>query len=485
MYLIMKESPMDISAPAPTSAISAQLRNLVWILVIGGIAPALDTTIVNVALPTLGHALNTTVSTSQWTITGYLLAMAIALPASGWLTDHIGGKTLWLITLTLFVLGSALAGLSWTITSLIVFRIIQGAAAGVLTPLLTTLLLRMAKGTSLGSLMSIATLPAVVVPVLGPVVGGLIIGSLDWRWIFYVNVPICIIAIILAWWKLPADEPLQKRYSFDILGLIVLSPALALLVYGLSQASGTLGFGARAAYIPLAIGLALTVTFVVYALLKRSRPLINLRMLRVRSYALSLCILFFAGLSVYGPLLLISLYYQQLQGYSALITGLLLGAQGIGSLIPRVTTGKLTDRFGPRPIILIGLVITVLGTLPFAFATASTSGWILVVALFVRGVGLTPVNIAVMVGAFQGVPREELPDGSSTIRIIQQVGGAFGATVLVLILGHAALTVGIPSQAFNVAFWWSIGFVALAFIPAIFLPVIFLSKVAGARKEAA
>jgi EmrB/QacA subfamily drug resistance transporter len=242
------------------SAVSAQLRTLVWILVLGGIAPALDATIVTVALPTLGHALNTTVSTSQWTITGYLLAMAIALPASGWLTDHIGGKKLWLITLTLFVLGSALAGLSWNIDSLILFRIFQGAAAGVLTPLLITLLLRLAKGASLGSLMAIATLPAVIVPVLGPVIGGLIIGYADWRWIFCVNVPICLIAVLLAWWKLPADEPLQKRYSFDILGLILLSPALALLIYGLSQAGGAQGFGAQSAYIPLAIGLTLTVS---------------------------------------------------------------------------------------------------------------------------------------------------------------------------------------------------------------------------------
>jgi len=474
---------MDTTTPTTTSAISGQLRNLVWILVIGGLAPALDTTIVNVALPALGHALHTTVSASQWTITGYLLAMGMAIPLSGWLTDHIGGKKLWLITLTLFMLGSALAGASWNITSLIVFRVIQGAAGGIVIPLLTTLLIRAAKGVGLGSLMSIATLPAVIIPVLGPVIGGFIIGYLDWRWIFYVNVPICVIGVLLAWWKLPADEPLQKRYPFDILGLIFLSPALALLIYGFSQADGQNGFGAPQVYIPLAIGLALTAIFVIYALLKRSRPLINLRMLRARSYSLSLCILFISGLSIYGPLLLISLYYQQLRGYSALTTGLLLGAQGIGSLIPRVTTGKLTDRFGPRPIILIGLMITVLGTLPFAFA--SMSGWMLVVALFVRGVGLTPVTIAVMVGAFQGVPKADLPDGSSTIRIIQQVGGAFGAAILVLILSHAALTVTVPSQAFNIAFWWSIGFVALAFIPAIFLPTFHTAAGAKAEKEAA
>lgn len=463
---------METTAPAPTPApaISPQLRNQMWILILGGLAPLLDSTIVNVAIPTLGHALNTNVATSQWTITGYLLALAISLPASGWLTDNLGGKKLYLISLIVFVVGSALSGAAWNITSLIVFRIIQGAAAGILTPLMTTLIFRMAKGVNLGYIMSVVALPTVAVPVLGPVIGGLIIGYADWRWIFYVNVPICVIAALLALWKLPADDQVSTRYPFDLLGLIILSPALALLLYGLSQSSGKDGFGAQSAYIPLAIGVALTIIFIVYSLLKRNHPVINLRPMRVRSYGFSLLILFFAGFSVYGPLLLISLYYQQLQGYTALITGLLLAPQGLGSLLPRTITGKLTDRIGPKPVILVGLLITVLGTLPFAFATGSTPGWILIVALFVRGVGLTPVTIAVMAGAFQGVPSTELPDASSTIRIIQQVGGALGTTVLTLILSHAFLTASAPIQAYNVAFWWSIGFVALALIPTLFLP---------------
>jgi EmrB/QacA subfamily drug resistance transporter len=458
------------AASESSGGISKHLRNLIWILVLGALAPALDTTIVNVALPTLGHALHTSVATSQWTITGYLLAVGIAMPASGWLTGRFGGKKLWLFALTFFMLGSMLSGAAWNVDSLIIFRIIQGLAAGILMPLLTTIIIRLAGGGSLGKLMSVATLPVVVVPIFGPVIGGLIIGHFIWRWIFYVNVPICLSAIILAWRKLPNDEPDAVKPPFDIFGLTLLSPALALLIYGLSQASGTSGFGDAKAYIPLIVGVVLTVCFVEYVLHRKQKPLINLNLLRVRSYASSLGILFLAGLSVYGPLLLISLFYQEVQHKSVIMTGLLLAPQGIGSLVPRIFTGKLTDRIGPRPVILIGLVLTALGTLPFVWAGASSGELLLSVALFVRGIGLTPVNIAVMVGAFEGVPKEDLPDGSSTIRIVQQIGGSFGTAVLIVILTRGFLTHSLESHAFNVAFWWAIGFTLLALIPTMLIP---------------
>lgn len=460
-------NPMETNTP--TQKITKSLRNLVWILVLGGFTPALDSTVVNVAIPTIGRELHTTVATSQWTITGYLLAMAIVIPASAWLLERLGGKKLWLLALVFFLAGSILSGAAWSIESMVVFRIIQGAAAGILTPLVVTLIIRQAKGIPLGSLMAVATLPIVIVPVFGPVIAGLIVGHFSWRWIFYVNVPITFLAVALAWWKLPKDEPPGEKHQFDLLGFVQLAPALALIFYGLSNATGVNGFDSKSVYIPLVIGLVLAVCFTVYALRKKN-PLIDVRALRVRAFATSLGILFLSGLSVYGPLLLISLFYQEVQHRSTLMTGILLAPQGAGSLLPRVFTGKLVDRIGPRPVILGGLAITVLGTLPFAFATANTSEWLLGFALFVRGVGLTPVNIAVMVGAYEGVPKEELPNASSTTRIIQQVGGSFGTAVLIVILTRAALTHTLHSQAFNVAFWWSIGFVALAVVPTLLLP---------------
>jgi MFS family permease len=155
---------------------------------------------------------------------------------------------------------------------------------------------------------------------------------------------------------------------------------------------------------------------------------------------------------VYGPLLLISLFYQEVQPKSAFMTEQLLAPMGSDSLVPLVFAGKLTDRIGPKLIILVGLMITVLGTLPFVFANTDTREWLLAAGLFVRGFGLTPVNIAVMVGAYQAVTEEELPKVSSIVRIIQQVGGTFGTVVLIVILTHALLTHSSHSQALNVAF---------------------------------
>jgi MFS family permease len=435
---------------APAERIDPALRHLTWILVLGALAPALDTTIVNVGLAAVGRGLHAPVAITQWTITGYLLSMAMAMPVTRWATERFGAKRLWLISLAAFVVGSAASGAAWNIGSLIVFRVFQGAAAGLMLPILTTLLVNAAGPQRLGRLMAVASLPMVVVPILGPVVGGVIVNDLSWRWLFYVNVPVCLVAIVAAWRAAPADSPSPQRHPFDLLGLALLSPALALV-------------------------------FAVYAVRRSDRALINLRLLRVRSYAASVMVFFLAGLSLYGPLLLLALFYQEVQGRSVIVTGLILVPQGIGSLLPRTMAGKLTDRIGPRLVVLVSLVLTAAGTLAFAVAGPHTNEWLLAVSLFVRGAGLAGATIAVMAGAFQGVPRDKVPDASSTIRIVQQLGGSFGAAVLAVILAHqitahAAVTAAARATAFDTAFWWSIGFTVLALLPAFLLPRISAKK---------
>jgi MFS family permease len=171
--------------------------------------------------------------------------------------------------------------------------------------------------------------------------------------------------------------------------------------------------------------------------------------------------MFISGLSMYGALFLLPLYYQQVRGASALAAGLLLAPQGIGALLPRTLAGKLTDRIGPRPVVLAGMAIAAAGTVPFALAGAHTSELLLSGVLVVRGAGLTTANIALMAGAFTGLPRESVPDASSVTRIMQQVGGSFGTAVLAVILvGHS----------FQATFWWSVAFTALAVLPAAMLP---------------
>jgi len=454
--------------------VDPETRKLVWIIVLGAMAPALDTTIVTVALAALGRGLHTSVASSQWTITGYLLAMGMAMPLTRWFSERYGHKRVWLCSIGAFGISSALAGAAWNIDSLIVFRVLQGAPAGLVIPLTTTMLVSTAGRKRLGRVMAIASMVVVVVPIFGPVIGGIIVKYLGWRWVFYVNPPICAATIWLAWRKLPAT-PGQPGRSLDLAGLALLAPGLALVIYGLSEASGTSGFAATRAWAPLAAGAALTAAFAFHALHRHEDPLIDVRLLRIRSYAASATVLFLSGLSVYGPLLLLSLYFQEVQGRSALIAGLLLAPQGVGSLIPRSVAGKLTDRIGARPVAVTGLLLVALGTLAFAWAGPSTSEWLLGASLFVRGAGLAPVTIAVQAGAFRDIAPASVPDASSTTRIAQQVGGSLGSAVLALILStallarHAATAAG-RGLAFDTAFWWAIGLGALALLPALLLP---------------
>jgi EmrB/QacA subfamily drug resistance transporter len=478
---------MTTDLPA-SDAIDPGLRKLIWVLVLGLLAPALDTTIVNVGLATIGAAMRTAVATSQWTITGYLLAMGMAMPVSTWAAERFGGKQVWLSSLAMFAAFSALSGAAWSITSLIVFRLIQGAAAGLMMTLGTKIITQAAGPARIGRAAAIASLTVVIVPVFGPVIGGLIISHLAWRWIFYVNVPVCLAALVLAWRSVPASAPAQHKPPLDVLGLALLSPGLGLIIYGLAQAAGPHGFAGTQAWLSLTAGLACTGAFVAHALATHDRPLIDLRVLRVRSFATATTVVFLAGLSVYGPLLLLALYYQQVQGKSVLATGLLLAPQGIGSLLPRSIAGKVTDFTGARPVVLTGLVLTLLGTLPFAWAGPATNPWLLAGALFVRGAGLSAVTIAVIAGAFKDVSPGNVPDANSTIRIVQQVGGSFGAAILAIILaskllGHDALTAATRGLAFDTAFWWAAGFTALTLLPALLIPAVSQDRADRAKRS--
>ncbi|MFD0683267.1 MDR family MFS transporter [Actinomadura fibrosa] len=446
------------------------LLGLAGILVLGAMAPLLDSTIVNVAIHVLGRDLDAPVSTVQWVSTGYLLAMATAIPVTGWTVERFGAKRMWLVALVLFLAGSLLSGLAWDIGSLVAFRVVQGAGAGLMLPVMQTILLRAAGGRRIGRLMAVVSLPVLAGPILGPVIGGLIAGHLSWRWIFYVNLPICAAAIGLAWRRLPADPP-PSRPRLDVIGLALLSPALAALVYGLSRVGDRGGFAHPEVAVPLAAGAVLLAGFTWHAL-RAADPLIDLRLFGSRSFAASSALLFGSGLALFGPMLLLPLYYQQLRGESVIATGLLLVPQGLGSLLAR-PLGAVADRIGPRPVVLAGIVLAALGTAPFALAGRHTGMPVLGAALVVRGFGLSAATMAVMVGAFDGLDRARIPHASSTSRIMQQLGGSFGTAVLAAILqsqlsGHPG-----PSgqvTAFDRTFWWTVAFTALALVPALALP---------------
>jgi EmrB/QacA subfamily drug resistance transporter len=456
------------------------LIRLVIVLLTGAIPALLDTAIVNVAVNTIGHDLHTSVSSVQWVITGYLLSFAMVIPLSGWALARFGGRTVWLASLSVFLAGSVASGAAWNIGSLVAFRVVQGLGGGMLTPLLTTLLVRAAGAKQMGRLMATVSLPVVVVPIFGPVVSGLIISNVSWRWCFYVNVPICLAGLVLAWRGLPAGREAGAPPRIDVPGLLLLPPAIIALLYGLAQVSSSGGFGSTTVIISLSAGAALLAAYVVYALRARGVPLVDLRLLRARAFAGASSMMFLAGLSIYGAMLLLPLYFQQVRHDSALTAGLLMVPQGVGSLLPRTMAGRFTDAIGPRVVVLTGMLAAAAGTVPFALAGAHANIIVLGAALVVRGAGMGTATIAVMAGAFQGLRREDVPHASSVTRIMQFLGGSFGAAVLVAaildrqVAAHAAAAGGASvtalAGAFGTTFWWCTGFTALAVIPALLLP---------------
>ncbi|MEU6378491.1 MDR family MFS transporter [Streptomyces sp. NPDC046909] len=427
----------------------SSVYKLAGILVLGAMAPLLDSTIVSIAIHTLGHDLDASTTAVQWVSTAYLLALAAVVPVSGWAVERYGARRVWLGSLSLFLTGSMLCGLAWNIGSLVVFRIVQGVGGGIMLPVLQTLVMRAADGRNLGRLMAVITLPALIGPILGPVLGGLIVGHLSWRWIFYVNLPLCLLALALARRGIPRDGP-GPAHRLDTTGLLLLSPGLAALVYGLSE-DGTV----RATAIPL--GALLVALFTAHAL-RSPAPLVDLRLFQDRAFAVSSTLMFLGGLALYGGMFLLPLYYQQARGESVVAAGLLLAPQGLGSLLARVT-GPLTDRVGPRPVVLGGMLLSALGTLPFALPHPAPA--LLPAALAVRGLGMSAANLAVNVGAYQGLSPDRIPHGSTTVRIVQQLGGSFGTAVLAAVLARG----GFPS-----AFRWSTAFTMLAALAALALP---------------
>jgi EmrB/QacA subfamily drug resistance transporter len=445
------------------------LGRLTVVLIVGVIAPVLDSTIVNVALATLGRDLHASVATIQWVITAYLLALAMAIPLTGWSVARFGAKRMWLLSLVLFLAGSALCGIAWNVGSLIAFRAVQGIGGGLLLPIMQTLLVQAARGRPLGRLMATVSMPALIGPIMGPVVGGLILGHASWRWIFSVNAPICLIALACAWWGLPADDTARTAYRLDAVGLALLSPALAAGILGLSQIAVRGGIAYAPVIGPLVIFAALLAAFTAHTWRTRAVPVVDLRLFRVRSFSAASALLLLSGLSLYGAMLLLPLYYQQERGASVVTAGLLLAPQGLGSLLVRTRLGRLTDQLGPRPVILGCVLVTLLGTLPFAFAGPHTDEWLLAIALVVRGAGLSGIMLAVMTAAFHGLDPRQVPHASSATRIAQQVGGSFGAAVLAVILQRRLAGAG-AATAFPHTFRWAAGFTVVALIPALLLP---------------
>jgi EmrB/QacA subfamily drug resistance transporter len=253
-----RKIPMTTTTIETPTGFDPALRRMALVVALGAIMTILDSTIVNVAINTLGKDFDTSLSTIQWVITAYILALSMTIPITRWVVERFGAKTMWLTSLTLFIAGSVLCGAAWSAPSLIAFRVLQGIGGGLLMPVGQSMLAREAGPERMGRAMAVIAVPGMLAPVLGPVLGGVILDHLSWRWMFYINVPFCALALVLAVRLLPRDQDRRVDSRLDAVGLALLSPGLAALVYGLSRTGESSGVTGAGALTGLVAGAALT-----------------------------------------------------------------------------------------------------------------------------------------------------------------------------------------------------------------------------------
>jgi EmrB/QacA subfamily drug resistance transporter len=404
------------------------------VVLLGAIMSILDTTVVNVAIDHLAVAFHSSLTTIQWVITGYTLALATVIPVSGWAADRFGTKRIYMASLVLFTLGSVLSGLAWSAGSLIFFRVLQGFGGGMIMPAVMTIMTKKAGPHRMGRVMGVLGVPMLLAPILGPILGGWLVDNASWRWIFFINLPIGIVAFILALIVLEPDQP-QPAHRLDWLGMLLLSPGLAVFIFGLAESS-TYGFGSVRSWGPTLAGAVLIAAWFVHSW-RTPNPLIDLRTFaHTRAGAAAGTFLLFA-ISVFGSMLLVPLYFQAVRGASALQAGLLMAPGGFGAMLLMPLAGRLTDKYGPTWLPATGLPLVAIGLVPFALVGPHTSYVLLCCANFVQGLGMGLAMMPNMTAAMQAVPPAAIARTSTAMNIIRQAGASIGTAVLSVILATA------------------------------------------------
>lgn len=502
-------APRNSSGGDDTTKITPDVLKIAAAVVLGLIMAILDTTVVNVALPTFQVEFDVDAySTVAWSITSYTLALAAIIPVTGWAADRFGTKRLYIMALTLFTIGSVLCATAWSIESLIVFRVLQGLGGGMLMPLGMTILTRAAGPERMGRLMAIMGVPMLLGPILGPIVGGWLIDVASWHWIFLINLPLGIIAIAYSAWALAPDAP-EPSESFDVVGMLLMSPGLALFLYGVSSIPTAGTVMATSVLLPGILGVVLIAAFVVWAF-RPKHPLLDLRLFANRQLTVATIVMFTFAAAFFGAMLLVPTYFQDVHSESVLMAGLLVAPQGVGAMVTMPITGALADRFPVGRIVPFGLLGIVVGTAGFALSCGPDANYaVLITYLFIMGLGMGATMMPIFTAALKTLDAPQVARGSTLINVIQQVASSVGVALMSVVLTNRQNTsepftalraigeadrqgVDPPSwatevaqrlgdaftgtaisdlaQAFRTTYWVAVAALVFTFIPAFFLP---------------
>ncbi len=465
------------SAISRSTGVQPHIWRIAIVVILGAIMSILDTTIVNVALETLSKDLGSSLDGIQWVVTGYMLALAAVIPVTGWAAGRFGARRLYLISLVLFTVGSALCGVAWSTESLVAFRVVQGVGGGMLMPLGQMILATAAGPRNMGRVMSAIGVPIILAPVFGPTLGGLLLEHVGWQWIFLVNLPVGVAAVLAGVRLLPRDGATQTAGRLDVPGLALVATGLVGVTYGLSESAAAGSLLASEVVVPFLAGLALVAAFVLRAL-RIERPLLDVRLYANRAFSAASVTMLALGAALFGSMVLMPLYFQLVRGEDAVATGLLLAPQGIGAAVAMVLSARVTERLGGGLTSLIGGLITIVATVPFVLIDAHTSYWTISGAMVLRGFGIGMSMMPSMTAAYAVLRPDQVNDATPQLNVLQRVGGSIGTAILAVVLqsgitglGGAPTPAGVAA-AFAGTYWWVLAVSVVALLPTIVLAIV-------------